>query len=642
MTLYREAELNDVTSQYEKTPVMLHSIDREGRLVSVSDRWLEVLGYERHEVLGRRSVDFLTEASRSYAESEILPSFFATGSCRNVPYQFVRKNGEVVDVLLSAAAVRDDVGHIVRSLAVSIEVTELNRARERLRAVEARYESLVENVPAVVYTTALDDGQPHYVSPQIERLLGYTQQEWVNADLWAEVLHPDDRERITASIAGLSACGDSLSMEYRMRSRQGRWVWVRDDRIVVREPGALPSVQGFMKDVTDRRVAEQAQRASEERYRRIVDTAQEGIWTLDAEARTTFVNRRMADMLKYAPQEMLGRPLFDFMDAVEAATAQRLFERRRKGIAEKHDFLFRCKDETRVWTMVSTAPMFDDKLQFVGALAMITDITERKRSEMSLAISEAMYRGIVEDQTELICRFTPQGDLTFVNGAFCRYFGKRDPAALEGTRLLSLFSRENRGRLNEQLTTLGWKERVSTVELEIKQRGGVSSWLGWTSRAIFDKDGRLSEFQSIGRDLTDLKGLELLVKGIDLRYRALLAAERDPVFVYEVTTDRLPGPFIDVNPAACHCLHYDRGELLKLRFLDLLPREQLDAAFAHWQDLLRERHIEIAQVHVTKHGERIAVAVDARLLEVNGKLMVLSIARPASAKLGERARTEPR
>lgn len=120
---------------YNKTPVMMHSIDHSGRIVSVSDAWLERLGYERDEVIGRRSVEFLTPESRQYAEREVLPAFFDSGSCRNVSYRMRAKNGEIVDVMLSATAESEVDGTILRSLAVLIDVTEARRVQaERDRA----------------------------------------------------------------------------------------------------------------------------------------------------------------------------------------------------------------------------------------------------------------------------------------------------------------------------------------------------------------------------------------------------------------------------------------------------------------------------------------------------------------------------
>lgn len=134
-----EAELREseerYRSLYANTPVMMHSIDAEGRLISVSNAWLAALGYTRDEVIGRGSVEFLTAESREYAIEVILPEYFKTGVCRDVPYQIVKKSGELMDVLLSAICERDAEGKVLRSLAVLIDVTERRRAeaeRDRL------------------------------------------------------------------------------------------------------------------------------------------------------------------------------------------------------------------------------------------------------------------------------------------------------------------------------------------------------------------------------------------------------------------------------------------------------------------------------------------------------------------------------
>ena len=129
---------------YTATPAMLHAIDREGRIVSVSDRWLEVLGYDRSEVIGRPSVEFLTEASRRYAEEVALPDFWKRGAARDIPYQFVRKDGEIVDVLLSAIAERDKEGNRYSTLAVLTDITEQKRLEEQLQSAREELEGKVE------------------------------------------------------------------------------------------------------------------------------------------------------------------------------------------------------------------------------------------------------------------------------------------------------------------------------------------------------------------------------------------------------------------------------------------------------------------------------------------------------------------
>ena len=142
---------------YNETPVMLHSIDRNRVIVDVNDYWLKTMGYERSEVIGRKVTDFYTDASRKYAQEVVQPAFFRDGIVKDIAFQFIKKNGEVMDVLLSATAERDAAGNVVRSQAVIEDVTERKRMEEDLRRSEERYRDLFEN--AIDPIVIVDDKQ---------------------------------------------------------------------------------------------------------------------------------------------------------------------------------------------------------------------------------------------------------------------------------------------------------------------------------------------------------------------------------------------------------------------------------------------------------------------------------------------------
>lgn len=131
-------------------------------------------------------------------------------------------------------------------------------------------------------------------------------------------------------------------------------------------------------DITRRKQAEEALRKNEEQYRELVELAQEGIWVIDKENNTSFVNPSMADMLGYTPEEMHGKPLFAFMDERGVELAERNIERRQQGIREQHDFEFIRKDGKRIYTTLETAPIHDKDGNYNGAIAGIMDITERR------------------------------------------------------------------------------------------------------------------------------------------------------------------------------------------------------------------------------------------------------------------------
>ena len=128
---------------YENTPVMLHSIDSQGKIISVSKYWLEKMGYKSQEVIGKRSTDFITRESQQHAR-EILPEFFRTGSCYNVFYQWVCKDGNIIDGLLSAISEMED-GKIVRSLAVVVDITE-QRQKEKLEEANRAKDNFIAHM----------------------------------------------------------------------------------------------------------------------------------------------------------------------------------------------------------------------------------------------------------------------------------------------------------------------------------------------------------------------------------------------------------------------------------------------------------------------------------------------------------------
>lgn len=167
----------------------------------------------------------------------------------------------------------------------------------------------------------------------------------------------------------------------------------RLDRFVVDFMEAMAPLVG---EAVYRFNIETALRQSEERYRRIVEAATEGIWILDRDDRTVFVNQRLAEMFGYSVSEMIGKAMDEFMDDEWRAAANLAMQHR--GIAGRHDFKFRRKDGCEVWGFLSSTPIRDDSGRYDGALAMVADITERRRLEQEvLNANDAVCRRIGQD-----------------------------------------------------------------------------------------------------------------------------------------------------------------------------------------------------------------------------------------------------
>ena len=213
---------------YQYTPVMLHSIDHQGRLVNVSDYWLRVMGYERQEVIGRRSSEFLTEDSRQFAQQTVLPEFWRTGVCSNIPYQFVKKNGDIIDVELSAVALKTNSNE-THSVAVIIDVTARKQAEHELVARNkelADYAHVISHdlqAPLrqmVIFADFLSDELGESLTDQVEHYLNrmtssaYQMQKLVRdlLDL-AETGHAE----LTLSVFALDECLDQVLETLRVQ-----------------------------------------------------------------------------------------------------------------------------------------------------------------------------------------------------------------------------------------------------------------------------------------------------------------------------------------------------------------------------------------------------------------------------------------
>ncbi len=210
---------------YNNTPVMLHSIDLDGRLVGVSAYWLEYLGYDREEAIGRKLVDFLSEESSARAEKVVFPEFFRVGFCSNVPYRILRKNGETIDVLLSAAAERNERGEIVRSLAVMVDVTDRKRADEKIELLNVNlaaraYQLSIANSELADLTRTLEDRVCLEVAKNREKdsLLVQQSRQAAMGEMIGNIAHQwrQPLNAISLLVQDLSLCCENgaLSNEY--------------------------------------------------------------------------------------------------------------------------------------------------------------------------------------------------------------------------------------------------------------------------------------------------------------------------------------------------------------------------------------------------------------------------------------------
>ena len=244
---------------YEETPALLYSVDAEGRLLSVTCHWLKAMGYRRDEVLGRRSISFMTPEAQERLAETALPVFRETGVLQDVPCQMVRKNGETFDALLSVTAEHDAEGKVIRSLAVLVDVTERNAALHRLEQSEARLRLALEGAREGIWDWDVATGEL-YLSPQACLILGLDPNEPPDdIGFWQPLLPKADRARFAAGIDDLcQGKVPSLVCEQELTSPGRASVWIdwRASSVEAAPGQTTRRIVGIFRDITARKRAE--------------------------------------------------------------------------------------------------------------------------------------------------------------------------------------------------------------------------------------------------------------------------------------------------------------------------------------------------------------------------------------------------
>ncbi|GBC86531.1 Sensor histidine kinase TmoS [bacterium HR12] len=286
------------------------------------------------------------------------------------------------------------------------------RREQRARwDAETRYRALIEHMPAVLYTrgptTRAGPGAVRYVSPQVERILGFTREEWrADPRLWRRRIHQEDRDRVIEAAHRAEGAGEPLAAEYRFLRKDGSEIWVRDEAVVVERDrrGRPVLIQGFLYDITERKRAEEAVRETEARYRALVEQVPAVTYTWDPSvapgaAPAPFVSPQIQHLLGYTPEEWLANPML---------WHERIHEEDRGPVLEAWDlavrtrapfraeYRVRARDGRWLWIRDEAAPVSGNRDTPRLYQGVMYDITERKLAEEALRESERREREAAE------------------------------------------------------------------------------------------------------------------------------------------------------------------------------------------------------------------------------------------------------
>ena len=400
---------------------------------------------------------------------------------------------------------------------LSAEITERLRTEVALRHSEEQFRRVFEEAPIGMALTS-KDRRFFKVNQALVEMLGYSESEFMSLSCEA-ITHPEDWERIPPYLEQINQGEiDGFKVEERFLTNHQEIVWGNLTSMVLRDAsGEILYGLGMVEDITERRQAEAAVRQSEEQFRRVFDEAPIGMSLASLDNRYLRINRSFFEMLGYTESELMALSFMDITHGEDLELEIPFMEQLINGEIDRFALEKRYlkKNQEIVWVNLTLIALRDQAGFILYTLAMIEDITVRKQAQEALQQSEARYRAIIEDQTELICRYQPDGSLTFVNDAYCRYFHKQR-SELMGYSFMPMIPEDDQPLVTQNISSLCLEQPIVTHEHRIILPGGEIRWQQWTNRALFDESANILELQGVGRDITELKQAEAeIVKALE-------------------------------------------------------------------------------------------------------------------------------
>lgn len=428
---------------FDNAPIGMALVATDGRWLRVNSRLCEIVGYSEAELLAT-NFQHISHPDDLAADLENVSRLLA-GEAPSylMEKRYHHKDGHIVWVVLGASLIRDDRGRPLYFVSQVNDVSERKRAEESLndahreleqrvrartaelaetnavleleiadririeeemRESEERFRSLADAMPQLVWT-ARPDGSIAYQNRRTLELVGPIAHE-TGLESWTPVIHPDDRARSLQAWREAIQNGKHFQVEWRLLDGvSGAYRWHLARAVpVCDEDGQISQWYGTSTDMDDQKRAEEARRQSEDTFHGLLAATHEGVWFLDEQARITFVNPQMAEMLGYEPSDLVGLEKWEIFFEEDQDIAKRLFARRRDGLCDRADIRFRRSNGDILWTMMSERPVFDESGTFRGAIGLFNDITERKKAEDEIHSLNRSLESRVRSRTEELAR----------------------------------------------------------------------------------------------------------------------------------------------------------------------------------------------------------------------------------------------
>jgi PAS domain S-box-containing protein len=498
-------------------PVCVAYIDKDQRYQFVNKAYEGWFDCHRAEVAGKSLQEVVGEEVYQTIQHHVhqalagqFTSFEATIPCSYGQDRYVATR------LLPDA---DEQGSVNGFYGFTFDLTHRKQTEEALRRSEEKLRLTLDLTHIGCWDWQIATNEVEW-NDNHSRLLGLVPGEVpYSYQAWRDRVHPDDIDRVEAAVNQALATHTDFEAEYRVVHPDGRVHWlIGRGRGIYTESGEAVRMVGVIFDISDRKQAEAETRRSLSLLQTTLESTADGILSIDAAGNIINFNRRFVELWQIPESLIWLRDDWQLIPFLAAQLEnsedflQQIQSEYNRPDLESHTS-FRLKDG-RVFERYSKPQVLTGTI--VGRVVSYRDISNLKRVEAALRESESYYRAIVEDQTELICRFGKDGKITFVNQAYCRYFG-RQLHQLLGQPFIACISATEQTFITEQLTDLSDLpvDQPYCYEYQSVLPNGERRWQQWTNRAIVNELGQIIGYQAVGRDITDRKLIEAALQRLN-------------------------------------------------------------------------------------------------------------------------------
>ncbi|MGZ8553462.1 MAG: sensor histidine kinase, partial [Chitinophagaceae bacterium] len=375
--------LNGLNKIMDSSLDMICSVNEEGRFVTMSSASTRILGYTPRELINTPFIDLVVKEDLEKTVKEDLK--IKNGEAANMfENRYVHKDGSIVPLLWSARWDNNDK----LTYCIGKDATEKKILEKAIEIERQRFFDLYSQAPSCM---GILKG-PNYVYEMANPLyLQLIDKKDIIGKTVKELLPELESQGVFEFLDGVYNTGETFSASEMLVKfdfhGNGQLVDTYLNFIYQAHRDIENNIDGifvFAIDVTEQVLSRKKIEESEKRYRQIVETAQEGIWLIDENNRTTFVNKKLGEIFEYSEEEMMGREIYDFMDEEGKKLAAKLMLEKKEGKSGQGNFKYIAKSGKEIWTNLSANPLFNEDGSYKGSLAMVTDITDRIKLERQL------------------------------------------------------------------------------------------------------------------------------------------------------------------------------------------------------------------------------------------------------------------